>query len=172
MFFCLFSKKKIFDFIQGSLEAKQAEKVSSHIRKCKSCRKLAFEYKNLIAAAGQDKPFLGEVFWRKFDTNLELLISRQKRSKHIFVMFPFTDMRLNILPKKTFAAALAVCLILAVFFGPFKSRFWGSKTVAAVSEDKIIETAILLDDLGEPVFCLDEDDLIEEFIFQAALEDV
>lgn len=153
---CWFFRKKLPAFVSKELLPGEEEKVRRHIEKCAGCRQEAAEYEKIIRAAGEEeKPFLSEVFWRKFDERLDMRIN-SGRDPVIPVRFSFAPSL-----RPAYAAVIAVLILLALLL-PLRSRM--ERYVENRQEEELITSALILDKAGISVLNHSEDAYIDELM--------
>jgi len=168
MFKCLFLKRKLFDYATGFLETEKSQSIEKHIEQCSKCQKYVKDVQVITStASSDDKPFFGEVFWRKFDERLELRLSDEQGVSATDRPWYFKLKPARVfMPRFAFASAIAVCLILLILATPLKNYFKN------ISEDELYEMAMIMEDTGELGLNHDEDAYIEEYLIQLEFEDV
>jgi len=164
---CWLLKGKINAYAAGELNPKYTKGVEAHLKKCLKCRQQVTEIKKITdAVSNQENPFLGEVFWRKFDERLDLMLANEA-AKRQPVSWSIRQ------PKKRVALAMAIaaCALLIFFFAPFGNNFIKDVNIR-LSEGEFVETVLLVEDAAELDLLNDEDSYVEEYLLQLELRDV
>lgn len=163
---CWLRKKKLFEYAIGELDTDKVQKIEKHLKICNKCRKYVSAVQKINSiSAGVDQPFLHEVFWRKFDERLDMAIAQEQVPEHAQVRnIRFTP---KPLPKFAFSAAIAVCVLLIFMSFSLNTPF----SVSNFQDEKLIETALLIEDSAELNLNGDEDAYIEEILLQLDLEE-
>jgi hypothetical protein len=166
MFKCWLLNNKVNAYAMDELDEKYTEVVERHLEKCLRCRKQVAEIKKITSAVSkQDKPFLGEVFWRKFDERLDLMLSGEATQRK----WPVKRVVLGPVRKTALAAAMAVCILLVFFLTPIKDNFL-KKTNIKLAYTEFVETVLLVEDAAELDLGNDEDSYVEEVLLQLELQ--
>ncbi|MFH1061730.1 MAG: zf-HC2 domain-containing protein [Candidatus Omnitrophota bacterium] len=169
MFYCVLIKSKLLGYAQNELNKHQALKVEKHLAHCPDCKQIIYQYKNLITLTALDKPGLNQAFWNKFDAKLNINLAREKDV--IDVKTGYNLFKPKFLPRFALASAMAFCLVLVMVLTPLKNVIFKNSIQNVLTEDKLIETALLLDGFDEIDLDNDEESFIDEFILQMSLED-
>jgi hypothetical protein len=112
---CRKARKKIYGYIDGYLDAFEAEKLEAHLSSCDACAKeLEAESRTIQLAASLPNRYPSEAAWSKFIPELhrriELELIRNSRTSSSRSLLSFDNLK--------FAAALGA-LILAIFSASF-----------------------------------------------------
>lgn len=72
MFKCIFVKKKLYDYLDGSLSEKAKDMVKNHLQVCVACKEKTEQMK-LVLSLAKDKSVVHptEEFWHTFTTGLD-----------------------------------------------------------------------------------------------------
>lgn len=167
MFKCWLLKDKVNAYAIGELDAKYTESLEQHLKDCRKCRQEVGEIRKITETVSSgEQPFLGEVFWRKFDERLDLNLASESRTRK-----PLVDwFVLRPMHKAVLATAIAACALLVFLLIPFKDSGIGNKSFR-LAENDIVETVLLVEDETELNMGSDEDAYVEEVLLQLELND-
>ncbi len=169
MWNCLFFRKDLYQYAEGVLDLDKEKKIKNHLSRCSICGQRLKEMRKVLAAIEKtEEPFLGEVFWRKFDERLNLKIPQEKiRTSKYEVIVP----KFKPLPKFGLAVAVSVCILLIVIGLPLRNYLF-MPSATFVNDQELVETTLLLEEEEGLSFNHDEDAYLEEMLLQMELERV
>ncbi|MBU4305824.1 MAG: zf-HC2 domain-containing protein [Candidatus Omnitrophica bacterium] len=169
MLTCWRLKRILYEYAMGEADASESKIIERHIAGCPGCSRKVQEIQLITESTAQEeKPFLSESFWRRFDERLSLRLSQEALA---------TGEPLNLFqhilsfPRISVAVAVSVCLLLAAISIPLQN-YLSTPSELALNEQGIVETALLMDQAGELNLGEDEDAYIDEFLLEMALEQV
>ncbi len=153
---CLLIKRKLYDYLEGSLSQIQKIKVKSHLEVCSRCKEELYQLKNILDTASIRKiPQPSVEFWHNFKVDLDrnlnekLMGSQEVRLKPRYYLKP------------AFAYILVLIFTLVVGNYLWKRPFVSLK-LAAQNEARIDEMESLDEEIETPELNQSEDGYIDE----------
>lgn len=158
---CGLRKKKLFEYAMGELNNGRARKIEKHLKRCSKCRQYLSCFRKINSiSAGDEQPFLNEVFWRKFNERLEMKLSQEQLNIPASQILNMRFMAIR-LPRFAFAAAaVVVCVLLVFITSPLQNY------LSQVSDQDLVETAFLIEEAGGLNYNSDEEAYVEEMLLQ------
>lgn len=141
MFKCMFIRRKLYDYLDGSLSEMDKIAVGEHLDVCDNCRVRFGQMKNIVELAGQkSKPEPDEKFWHNFRIGLD------RKLNEALIPPVKTERRMSFGLKPAFAYVAMLVVVLSI--GAYLYKFPYRTQVRATQEEELVKEALLLDDLG------------------------
>lgn len=166
---CLLLNKKLYLYLLKELDENQEKRIEEHLASCARCQQYLMRLRTIGDAMSQsEKPFLGEVFWRKFDERFSLRLEREQMQKQEPQIM---RIRFKSIPRFGIAAAVVVCTLLIVVSVTLKTGLFTPVDYVA-DQQELVDIALLLEESEELALNHDVDAYIEEVLLQLELEEV
>ena len=147
---CFLSKRKMFDYIDGTLTPRKAEKLKIHLQHCLRCRKAFSGMEAVVKIASEKKPpSFSEDFWKQFDRDLNAKLDAklwQKLSpRKKIVLAPFF-----ILPRPALVAvSLSIIVLVIGLHLLYPTPYIRQARMPQDQESSLVNDADLLDEISQ-----------------------
>ncbi len=147
---CFFIKRKLTDYLDGTLTRESAEDVKNHLDGCPGCRRVFSQAQELISIAAQkNKVELTDEFWKKFDRDLNDRLDAQL-GKNLSPNKRFAFIPFSVLPRPVLVAVPLALIVVAIGLHLlYPARYIREARIYRQQETGIVEDMELLDELSE-----------------------